>query len=215
MTISLLAITLVSAATMARTVPSTATVGSSFQVIYTVSGATTAWGASIIDDVSGGCLFPGSTAQLKTVMLSTDGNTKTITVTTPSNSGSCTFSGNFKFGTDAIVNFPTATTTISGTCTPSCSGKVCGDNGCGGSCGTCTSGQVCSNGQCISECPSGQTKCSDGVCKETCDIIICSEFFSDTMNWYAFSEDNDCANGYIMTGILVIGIILLVVFLKK
>jgi len=34
-------------------------------------------------------------------------------------------------------------------CVPSCSGKVCGDNGCGGSCGTCSSGQTCTNGQCI------------------------------------------------------------------
>jgi hypothetical protein len=32
-------------------------------------------------------------------------------------------------------------------CTPSCSGKVCGDNGCGGSCGYCSSG-YCSYGQC-------------------------------------------------------------------
>src|SRR5262249_8004006 len=28
-------------------------------------------------------------------------------------------------------------------CTPSCSGKQCGGDGCGGTCGTCASGQVC------------------------------------------------------------------------
>ena len=33
-------------------------------------------------------------------------------------------------------------------CTPSCAGKVCGDDGCSGSCGTCGSG-TCSNGQCV------------------------------------------------------------------
>lgn len=39
-------------------------------------------------------------------------------------------------------------------CTLSCSGKVCGDNGCGGSCGTCSTGYTCSSGQCIqSSCP--------------------------------------------------------------
>jgi len=35
------------------------------------------------------------------------------------------------------------------TCTPSCSGKVCGDNGCGGSCESCLSGYSCESGLCI------------------------------------------------------------------
>jgi hypothetical protein len=39
------------------------------------------------------------------------------------------------------------TTTV---CNPECSGKTCGDNGCGGSCGTCASGQTCTNGACVS-----------------------------------------------------------------
>jgi len=39
-------------------------------------------------------------------------------------------------------------------CVPSCSGKECGDDGCGGTCGTCEDGLTCdANGQCI--CPSG------------------------------------------------------------
>jgi MYXO-CTERM domain-containing protein len=34
-------------------------------------------------------------------------------------------------------------------CAPACSGRVCGDDGCGGTCGACTSGQTCSgSGQC-------------------------------------------------------------------
>jgi hypothetical protein len=33
-------------------------------------------------------------------------------------------------------------------CTPDCSGKNCGDDGCGGSCGTCSGGQVCNSGTC-------------------------------------------------------------------
>jgi hypothetical protein len=33
-------------------------------------------------------------------------------------------------------------------CTPQCSGKVCGSDGCGGVCGTCTSGQCDTSGQC-------------------------------------------------------------------
>jgi len=35
-----------------------------------------------------------------------------------------------------------------GSCTPSCSGKQCGGDGCGGSCGTCPSGKTCTAGQC-------------------------------------------------------------------
>ncbi len=33
-------------------------------------------------------------------------------------------------------------------CTPQCSGKVCGRDGCGGTCGTCSAGQLCYQGQC-------------------------------------------------------------------
>jgi hypothetical protein len=37
-----------------------------------------------------------------------------------------------------------------GTCTPNCAGKVCGNDGCGGSCGTCAGGYTCNaSGQCI------------------------------------------------------------------
>jgi hypothetical protein len=45
-------------------------------------------------------------------------------------------------------------------CTPSCSGKVCGDNGCGGSCGSCTTGQYCSNNQCISNPTNYEVTCT-------------------------------------------------------
>jgi hypothetical protein len=34
-------------------------------------------------------------------------------------------------------------------CVINCSGKVCGDNGCGGSCGMCGTVDTCSNGQCV------------------------------------------------------------------
>jgi hypothetical protein len=38
-------------------------------------------------------------------------------------------------------------------CTPSCTGKVCGADGCGGSCGSCPTGQVCSApGTCSAAC---------------------------------------------------------------
>lgn len=38
-------------------------------------------------------------------------------------------------------------------CQPQCSGKQCGDDGCGGSCGTCASGTVCQDGACVAPDP--------------------------------------------------------------
>ena len=48
------------------------------------------------------------------------------------------------------------------TCTPSCAGKLCGDDGCGGTCGiACGGGKSCLGGSCL--CPSGQEDCQ-GTC---------------------------------------------------
>jgi hypothetical protein len=46
----------------------------------------------------------------------------------------------------------------SSSCTPSCAGKVCGDDGCGGSCGTCGPTQLCAQSQCVV----GQGTCDPG-----------------------------------------------------
>ncbi len=61
-------------------------------------------------------------------------------------------------------------------CIPDCSGRECGDDGCGGSCGECDDGNVCNgtescdgNGQCLGGTP---LSCSDGnACNgvETCN----------------------------------------------
>ncbi|MFA6460630.1 MAG: hypothetical protein WCV90_00040 [Candidatus Woesearchaeota archaeon] len=37
-------------------------------------------------------------------------------------------------------------------CQPSCYGKDCGDDGCGGSCGSCSGGESCQDGSCINDC---------------------------------------------------------------
>ena len=78
-------------------------------------------------------------------------------------------------------------------CKPSCAGKECGSDGCGGSCGGCPGGLLCSSGICSEECDSdpgcdatGQTQCVDGggafavcgqvgpSCFQWVDLVVCS-----------------------------------------
>ncbi len=55
---------------------------------------------------------------------------------------------------------------VAGPCLPSCTGKVCGDDGCGGSCGAaCTSPLVCS--------PAGT--CVTGACTPNCQGAACGD----------------------------------------
>jgi hypothetical protein len=66
-------------------------------------------------------------------------------------------------------SLPTACTTQ--TCTPACSGKACGDDGCGGTCGTCGPTQACNaSNQCVASClPSCDLKqCGSDGCGGTC-----------------------------------------------
>jgi hypothetical protein len=72
-------------------------------------------------------------------------------------------------------------TCVSGTCqascTPSCSGKSCGDDGCGGSCGSCSNSQTCVSGSCQATCtPSCSGKsCGDNGCGGTCGTCTSSQ----------------------------------------
>ena len=51
-------------------------------------------------------------------------------------------------------------------CKPSCAGKVCGDDGCGGSCGTCQdpTKAACSAGQCVNPCAPKPLACQTNAC---------------------------------------------------
>jgi beta-glucosidase len=79
-------------------------------------------------------------------------------------------------------------------CVPSCTGKVCGSDGCGGSCGACGAGQSCNaSGQCVcvpsctgkvcgsngcggscGSCSSGQTCNAANQCVATCTPTTCA-----------------------------------------
>ncbi|HOX46469.1 MAG TPA: lamin tail domain-containing protein [Myxococcota bacterium] len=72
-------------------------------------------------------------------------------------------------------------------CTPDCTGRECGDDGCGGSCGSCVAPEVCdASGQCVpggaglpgdlctddTQCAGGlclMVTATDGYCGSTCD----------------------------------------------
>ncbi|MFO0749048.1 MAG: hypothetical protein U1F43_25800 [Myxococcota bacterium] len=54
-------------------------------------------------------------------------------------------------------------------CTPRCSGKECGSDGCGGTCGTCGSGETCgSGGQCTCTPDCSGKECGDNGCGGSC-----------------------------------------------
>jgi len=64
-----------------------------------------------------------------------------------------------------------------GGCMPSCDGKECGDDGCGGKCGDCADGDVCESGECDSE--SWVNNCDEKECgSDGCDDV-CGECGDD------------------------------------
>ena len=120
-----------------RSAPLTVNPGSTFTLTYTVSQSSGSWGNSLTDSVSGGCTFPSGSTIYKSVMLSDDGLTKTVTINTPT-SGSCTFTGDYQFGS---YSTHTMTNTVVNICSPVCirPANLCTlassvSNGCGGYC---------------------------------------------------------------------------------
>jgi hypothetical protein len=72
----------------------------------------------------------------------------------------------------AVVGYPAAGPTLKverrDGCTPSCAGRACGEDGCGGSCGVCAGG-VCDSGQCsvgcdVALCDAGELASASGAC---------------------------------------------------
>jgi len=77
---------------------------------------------------------------------------------------------------DPSGKYPKSCTPV---CEPNCTGKVCGDDGCGGSCGTCAAGKVCQQGTCVTS--GGPAQClgpntpSANTCGNVSDIGCCDE----------------------------------------
>jgi hypothetical protein len=64
-----------------------------------------------------------------------------------------------------------------------CTGKNCGDDGCGGSCGNCPGGGVCQGGRCA--CPTGRVQCA-GRCCDRGQICVAGN---------CLTGQGTCANG--------------------
>ena len=102
--------------------------------------------------------------------------------------GYSTLSGTAPF---AVVGYPSAGPTLrverrTG-CTPSCAGRACGEDGCGGSCGVCAGG-VCTAGQCsvgcdVALCDAGELASASGACEPLpvgADITVSGTVVLDT-----------------------------------
>ena len=79
----------------------------------------------------------------------------------------------FVWNLSQAVGLPTDACTLC-FCEPSCGGKTCGDNGCGGSCGVCGTGSKCVDGACqVSACLSMAAKCESASFPTDviCDIL--------------------------------------------
>jgi hypothetical protein len=55
-----------------------------------------------------------------------------------------------------------------GTCASDCTGKQCGDDGCGGICGTCPVGQTCQQGHCVCVPDCAGKQCGGDGCGGSC-----------------------------------------------
>ncbi len=92
-----------------RSVPLEVNPGETFEIIYS-SDKAGQWGVIIVDGVSGGCKFPAG-IEYKSVMLGDGSDLQVVEVTAPS-SGSCTFHGDYNFGSNPIKDFPDQTVKI-------------------------------------------------------------------------------------------------------
>jgi hypothetical protein len=62
-------------------------------------------------------------------------------------------------------------------CVRQCSGRTCGQDGCGGTYGDCSGDLTCQGGTC--SCPAGEDECAPGVCVPT-GSLCCTDFHCDS-----------------------------------
>ncbi len=88
-----------------------------------------------------------------------------------------------EYGDDDAIASYAITLTTSGGCTPDCTGRECGTDGCGGSCGPCPPGESCNAaGQCAVVCTPACTgrECGPDNCGGSCGSCAPGESCSAT-----------------------------------
>ncbi|MBU1974496.1 MAG: hypothetical protein KKH52_03820 [Nanoarchaeota archaeon] len=126
--------------------------GSSVSLSFTDLGQTN----ELTETVSGGAtIVEGSypaDCQLNFGTTLVCGFASSVTLISYETSGTGSVSGILtSYSPPTTLNEFVITESTIGVCTPSCTGKVCGDDGCGGSCGTCPADYTCSAGACVAE----------------------------------------------------------------
>jgi Cys-rich repeat protein len=82
-------------------------------------------------------------------------------------------------------------------CTPQCSGKECGPDGCGHTCGSCLSNEVCQDGTCVCVPDCAGKECGDdgcgGSCPDTCSFgQVCHDYQCCTPQCPGECGDDGC-----------------------
>ncbi len=81
-----------------------------------------------------------------------------------------------------------------GDCDPSCDGKTCGDDGCGGSCGSCGGFEECTEGACVSLCNNLCEEAGATGCNDT-GVWTCSPDSNGCLIPIVTEECSDCSEG--------------------
>ena len=87
-----------------------------------------------------------------------------------------------------------------GGCEPTCQGKACGPDGCGGSCGACPEGESCDAGACVSGCVSDEGCAQAGLlgCAPGVEAVqVCEEVEAGCLKW---GSPSPCDAGQVCSG---------------
>jgi len=113
---------------------------------------------------------------------------------------SVVYPGYYVFPTPLPTGVPTATLTPTPSCIPDCTGKECGEGGCGDpyECGICGMEEYCDNGHCRYDCQCNYCDETTGLCcnndegKTSCDPLIKTYYGTDCPCTDECQTDDNC-----------------------
>lgn len=179
-----------------RSLPSSASPGEQITITLTATGTTGDYFAIVRDNIPSGWTYVSGGAlegtQVKGILSSLTGSSLTYILQAPA-SGTHTFSGTYQFTDDVnpLTIGGDTQISISGVCTPDCTGKECGDDGCGGSCGICPSGENCVSGTCVLSGEGGEVERALPITAQTDEeVSITLTAIGTTGSYFAIVRDN-------------------------